>query len=201
MTFEYQIYTPRLCKVGEGINNEGIEWICVKECMLIGSTIEDNIPVFQGPDGPVLNDGQLVRVDHFKTLPKLGQTYTEIMTLAEYEMVEPKELEGKELKRVYQMDDTFIAICHDKTYIKFFAAKDWDNDSTLDDDCLTLSNLYMFNLIDKSTWEQHLKEALEAHLQNTATLYDSQFREAMHRVGEERAKELMNNYLNPGDSK
>ncbi len=187
---------PRLLVVGNDINIEGMKWMCVKECMLLGHTIEDNIPVLQGPDGLMINDSQFVRADRFKTFPKLGQTYTEIITLAEYESVRPKELEGKELKRVYQMNKIFIAICHDKTYVKFSAGHEpWDNDLTLDNECLTLSDLHRLDLISESRWERHLEEEQEKRMQSTARLDDKQFKEVARRIGEDRAKELLNNYL------
>ncbi len=186
----YQVYMARQMTTGDDFDFKGVKWVCVESCTIIGCTIEGNIPVIKGPDGPMLNQNHLLERGFFKTLPKPGQTRTEIMTLAEYEHVEPKELEGKELKRVYKMDEKFIAVCHDKTYVKFIATT-WNIDLTLDSECLTLDELNRLNLIPESTWQQHLEEERKTRAENTARLYDTQFKEAARRVGKERAKKLL----------
>ncbi len=192
MTIEYQTYMARQMNTGGDINIEGVKWFCVVPCTLIGRTLEGNIPVIAGLDGPALNENQLVRADRFKTPPKAGQTPTEAMTLAEYEGVNSEALVGKELKFVCRMDKIFIVICHDKTYVKFSAGREqYDDDLTLDNECLTLDDLRRLDIIADSTWQRHLEEEREIRMKDTARRYDQHFKEAVHRVGKDRAKELL----------
>lgn len=192
MGIEYKAYLSRPLKVGGDINIEGVKWMCVQDCTLLGATIENNTPVLEGLDGLMLNGGQLMRAERFKTFPKPGQTYTEIMALSEYERIKPQDLAGKELKCVYRMDETFIAVCLDKTYVKFSAATEqWSTDLTLEDERLTIRDLHMLKLIRDITWKRHLEEEQKERVQDTARLYDGQFKEAVNRVGVDRATKLL----------
>jgi hypothetical protein len=179
--------------LGNEINIEGEKWIAVKPCVLVGRTIKNNTPVIMGEDGPELHQGHFVRARHFKTLPKEGQTYTEVMVLRGYEKIRPEELARKEIEYAHYLHDTFLAICTDKTYIKLVAESDeYEGDTYLINDDLTLYDLKLVGAITEQVYAEH-EEAQRADYSARQKLANEHtFRLAIQKVGGvDRAKELL----------
>lgn len=189
---EYQTCMALPQTVGQRVGIEGTDWICVKDSTFIGWTIESLEPVLLGPDGPVLYDGQYVKASHFKTFPKPGQTHTEIMTLAEYERINPCDLVGKNITHVNLDYNVFVAICDDKTYVKLKPGyEQYDGDLELYNNDLSIHDLKQLDILSNDEWATHQAEFKARRIQDNARLYDQQFKAAMNQIGKDRAKELM----------
>ena len=191
MSIQYQTYMALNINNGDDINIEGVNWICVEPCTLIGCTIEGNIPVISGPDGPMLNRGHFLERGSFKTLPKSGQSRTEVLILAEYEEITVDELPKKSIKFAYQDECCCIIVCEDKTYFKLVIEYDYDESPRFSGETITIDELKTFGLLTDAEWESHLEDSQTVREQAQAVATHKAFQDVVRRIGVNKAKELL----------
>jgi hypothetical protein len=193
MDIPFRTYLPVARIVGSTVNIEGVAWICVRECTLIGSTVEENIPVILGVDeNPIMNEDELILKSYFKTLPKPDKTYTENMLLAKYGRISAGELTKKHIKHIRKDDDTFVAICDDKSYVKFTAEREqWEDNLVLDDECLTIWDLKSFGILTDQEWDDHEDEGRRGRVRANNAVAERNFRQATRQIGVVRARKIL----------
>jgi len=195
MVINYQTCMAIPYTVGSRVGIEGTDWLCIEESTFIGWTIESLEPVLRGPDGPMLNEGHFVQAAHFKTTPKPGQTRSENMLLAEYESIHPVELVGKNITHSRWCDDTFLALCDDKTYVKFQArCEQYGSDLELRRDDITVDDLNSLDVIDASVWQKCQEEQREIRMRRANLSAQRNFDTAVRNLGVKRAKELIKDF-------
>jgi hypothetical protein len=189
---DYQVYisTPRT--VGEETTIEGVSWMCVENCTLLGYTIDDHIPVLEGPNGPMLNEGQLMLSSHFKVCPKPEYTCTENLILNEYEWIHVEDLVGRNIQAIKRSDDRFVILCDGKSYFKLVSEYEkYESIPLLRSTRITIDDLrWLGALSEEEISKCNAERCRERDRQDHANA-DRAFRAAVNRVGPERAKKLL----------
>jgi hypothetical protein len=145
--------------LGDETNIGGEKWICVKPCTLVGLTIKNNTPVIMGLDGPEIHDGHFMRARYFKTLPKPGQSYMEIMALRGYSRISPSQLVGKKVRYCHERGDSILVVCTDNSYFKLTAERDrYDDDLLLMSKDLTIQDLRNIGAISDEDYAKYEEE-------------------------------------------
>jgi hypothetical protein len=182
-------------KVGDDVNICSVKWICAKPCTLIGYTLEDGLPVIAGPTGAVMSDHHFILASYFKTKPKPGQSYLEIMALRRYEKIGPEELEGKSIKSCCSRWSEVIIICDDNSYCKLVAEREqYDGGLMLSENDLTFDDLRGIGAISDEDFTAYEEEKKANREEVKAAEAIRRFRAAAEQIGLgiEKVEELLN---------
>jgi len=128
---QYQTYMPRTVAVGNTMKIEGVNWHCLEQCRLIGATIPDNIPVVAGMNGAKVATTQFVLASECKSAPKAEVIRAENLILTQFEQIEPKDLQGKQINAIRFSPESLIIITADKQYVKIEPSRGYDADVEL----------------------------------------------------------------------
>lgn len=195
MDIEFQTYVPMPCTPGNTTKIGTTDWVCIKPCTLFGYTLGEGLPVIEGPDGaPALSDHHFLQARYFKTLPKGGQTYLEIMALRVYTKIDPGELVGKDVRYCRHTYDKVLVICTDNSYFKLVGEREqYDDDVFLREQDLTIQDLRVIGAISDEDFAAYEAERKAIREKDQEDEKIRRFRMAAKQIGlgVEKVKELL----------
>jgi hypothetical protein len=193
MATAYRQFTPFPMIVGDEINLDGAMWTCIMPCTVVGSTLEDHLPVLRVGTQAQHNQGELVRSEGL-TGGTPSQVPIEATMLRQYIQVGPNDIEEIEGKKIlnwkFDFWGGFTILFQDLTYLKMDVTSDYDGPKLVIDD-LDMSDLFDMGRLSSDIWDKYLSQKKIRREALNRNGGEHQLDAAISELGIERVRELV----------
>lgn len=190
-TRQYCPFFPFHLAVGEEVIVANVKHFCLIECNVVGYTWDTKEPVIKDGDGVKVNGTELVKAEHFKTLPQPGLTPVANIYLGKYKRIDISELSGRTVAKTMIRDGSFIILCTDDSYVKMEVDIDHNDQATLRDKRFTIEDLRTFDLVNEVEWGFHQCLIQKTRRKRRKLEDEQKLQEVAQRLGKDRVEKIL----------